>query len=149
MITQFILAMFATLGCCIIFHLPKRCMPASAVLGAIGWVTCQIAMNYGLSMTLATFLAALLVAMIGESFARILKDAATLFVIPGIIPLVPGGCMYYAMLYFIQGDSSLAGEWAAKAFMTAAAIAIALLVMSSVINIIVKIYEKVHSSSEE
>ena len=149
MITQFILAMFATLGCCIIFHLPYRCMPVSAMIGAVGWTCCQLLTQAELSIAVSTFIATLLVALLGEVFSRVLKDAATLFVIPGIIPLVPGGGMYYTMLYFIQGDMASAGEWGTRTVLIAIAIAIALLVMSSIVRIIVNINRKFSKERSE
>ncbi|MBQ8399032.1 MAG: threonine/serine exporter family protein [Clostridia bacterium] len=43
-----------------------------------------------------------------EVLARILKTPATVFLIPGLIPMVPGGSLYYTMAFLVQGDQSVA-----------------------------------------
>ncbi len=148
MLLQFLFAIMAVLGISIIFHLPVRCMPASVLLGAIGWVVLKAAENAGLSAVLATFLSALLIALLGDICSRVLKDATTLFIIPGIIPLVPGGGMYYTMLYFIQGDIASAGKCGTDTLMIAGAIAVALLTMASIIKILVNIYRKIKNRTK-
>jgi uncharacterized membrane protein YjjB (DUF3815 family) len=39
-----------------------------------------------------------------EIMARVLKTPATVFLIPGLIPMVPGGSLYYTMAFLVQGD---------------------------------------------
>lgn len=145
MITDFIFALLATAGCCLIFHVPARCIAPAAAIGGIGWITYRLMLSTEASYVLAVFIAALAVALLADICSRLLRDAATIFVIPGIIPLVPGAGMYYTMFYFIQGDMSLAQEWAIRTVMIAGAIAVGLLVMASVIKTVIHIKRRIRN----
>lgn len=41
-----------------------------------------------------------------EILARIVKTPVTVFVITSVIPMVPGGALYYTMLGLLQGDKA-------------------------------------------
>ena len=137
MITSFIFALFATFGFCILFHVPLRCMLPAAAIGGMGWFAYQLLMELGLGITASVFIAACLVAMLADICSRLIKEAATVFVIPGILPLVPGSGIYYTMFHFIRGNMDKAGAWGARTLMIAGAIALGLLVVASVIRIVV------------
>lgn len=137
MVTSFIFALFATFGFCILFHVPLRCMLPAAAIGGMGWFAYQLLMELGLGITASVFIAACLVAMLADICSRLIKEAATVFVIPGILPLVPGSGIYYTMFHFIRGNMDKAGAWGARTLMIAGAIALGLLVVASVIRIVV------------
>ena len=137
MITSFVFALFATFGFCILFHVPLRCMLPAAAIGGMGWFAYQLLMELGLGITASAFLAACLVALLADICSRLIKEAATVFVIPGILPLVPGSGIYYTMFHFIRGNMDKAGAWGARTLMIAGAIALGLLVVASVIRIVV------------
>ena len=137
MITSFVFALFATFGFCILFHVPLRCMLPAAAIGGMGWFAYQLLMELGLGITASVFIAACLVAMLADICSRLIKEAATVFVIPGILPLVPGSGIYYTMFHFIRGNMDKAGAWGARTLMIAGAIALGLLVVASVIRIVV------------
>ena len=52
----------------------------------------------------ACLLAAAFAIVYAELLARWLKTPATLFVVPSILPLVPGGSLYYTMSSAVHGD---------------------------------------------
>ena len=58
-----------------------------------------------------------------ELMAKALKTPATLFVIPAIIPLVPGGSLYYTMSYAVHRDVANARLYGTRTLETALAIA--------------------------
>ena len=130
------LALMGTVGFCILFQVPKRCIIFSSLLGALGWAVYSLCLSYDLSVFIAAFAAASTVAMFGEMFSRIKKEAATVFVIPGILPLGPGMGIYYCMFYFITGDESQMAYWLEQTLMIAGSIAVGLLVVSSIVRII-------------
>ncbi len=137
MFTSFIFALFATLGFCILFHVPVRCIFPAAVVGGAGWFLYQLLMEYDLGKTISAFLAACLVALLADICSRLIKEAATVFVIPGILPLVPGSGIYYTMFHFIRGNMEKSAAWGTQTLMIAGAIALGLLVIASLIRIIV------------
>lgn len=133
---QFIYATLATFGFTLIFRVPKRAIIVASLIGGFGWLTYQFAANYDFTPIIACFLGACTVALLSDIASKVSKDASTVFIIPGIMPLVPGAGMYRMMLEFIHNDMSGFADMAVQTLMAAGAIAVGLLVMGSLIKII-------------
>ena len=58
-----------------------------------------------------------------EDMARVEKAPATVFYIPALIPLVPGGSLYYAMSYAVRSDWDMVGRYGSATFYCALGIA--------------------------
>jgi len=131
-IKEFIYAFLCTVGFSVLFNIPRRLMVYSGFCGAIGWIVYSLVSNNLNSLITATFLGALVVGISGEIFARRLKKPATVFVIPGIIPLVPGYGLYYSMLKIIEKNYEEAISVGFEAILVAIAIASAVIIATSV-----------------
>jgi len=55
----------------------------------------------------ATFAASILIGIMGEIFAKKLKNPSTIFTIPGIIPLVLGITAYKTIKALIEGNLNI------------------------------------------
>lgn len=136
MIWAFLFAFCSTVGFCILFHVPKKHIVTAGFVGGMGWLTYTYFTTSGSGDILACFIGSCVVALISELFSRAFKDAATIFIIPGILPLVPGAGMYYTMLAILEGDVDKTAAIGTETLMMAGAIAVALLVVSSLIKLI-------------
>ena len=136
LLAQFIYAGLATLGFTLIFRVPKYAILVCSLIGALGWAAYQIVFSYGFTPVMACFLGACTVALLSDISSKIFKDASTIFIIPGIMPLVPGAGMYRMMLELIHNDMSGFATEATQTLMLAGAIAVGLLVMGSLLKII-------------
>jgi uncharacterized membrane protein YjjB (DUF3815 family) len=76
--------------------------------------------------------------LLAEIFARMFKAPATVFLITGIIPLVPGGGLYYTMDALIDGNMALFAEKGIEAAGIAGAIAAGSSLVSSMVRILPK-----------
>lgn len=123
-------AAFGTIGFCILFHVPLRSFIPAAITGAFAWMTYEISLNNGMTETVSIFLGACTVAILSEVFARIFKEAATIFIIPGILPLVPGAGIYYTLFAFIENNQENLTAYGTQTLMSAGAIAVALMTIS-------------------
>lgn len=132
---QFLWAFLSTAGFCFIFNVPRRHIPAGSLVGATGWLAYQLISAAGLSGIMACFAGSCTVAVLSELGARFFKDAATLFIIPGILPLVPGSGMYYTMQALLDNRLEEAAQVGLQTILMAGSIAVALLVVSSVIKV--------------
>ena len=132
MIREFLYALCSTIGFGILFNIPRKELPLSALSGAIGWVIYKELMNNFDSSIMASFFGALAVGISSEIFARIRKMPATVFVIPGIIPLVPGYGLYYAMLKIIEASYNEASAVGFETFLIALSIASGIIISTSV-----------------
>lgn len=136
---DFLFALFATLGFCIIFHVPARHIPAAAIIGALGWAIYRFCLMFEVSVLVSGFLASCAVGFFSYFAARIFKEAATIFIIPGILCLVPGSGMYNTMLELVNGNLDAAAATCSDTVMMAGAIALGLLAEGAALKIIISI----------
>jgi uncharacterized membrane protein YjjB (DUF3815 family) len=78
-----------------------------ALGGAITWSVYLIGMHFHISEPICYALAAAAGTLFAEILARIVKTPVTLFIITAIIPMVPGGALYYTMLGLLQGSQEV------------------------------------------
>ena len=127
-IIQFIYSFFATIGFAIYFGAPVSAIIPSGIAGGASWSLYFIIFSSLDNKILATFLGAFLVGALGEVLAIKYKKPATVFITPGLVPLVPGAGMYYTMSYLVSRDYNGFISTATEVFFTAAAIAIGIIV---------------------
>jgi len=139
MIWAFLFAFCSTVGFCILFHVPKKHIITASFIGGCGWVAYTYFITSGSGSVLACFAGSCVVAVLSDFFSRVFKDAATIFIIPGILPLVPGANMYYTMLAILEGNVEKTASVGTETILMAGAIAVALLVVASLIKLFVLI----------
>ncbi|WP_434311657.1 threonine/serine exporter family protein [Hominifimenecus sp. rT4P-3] len=123
-----------TLG--LIFCVPKRFLIYSGFTGMVGWCVYQILLGTGFDEMFSMFLPALLVAVVSHLFARFFKAPVTIFLVPGILPLVPGVGMYRIVYSILQEQSAAASYYFLYTLQTAAMIAIAIFITDTFFKII-------------
>lgn len=129
-------AYFATVCFGVLFSIPKSRIWISGFGGAIGWLVYSIGTVNGLSSALCAFLATLCVSTFAETAARILKNPVTIYLVTGILPFVPGAGMYNMMIAAIEKRFSDAASVSLDTLQTAGAIAIGIVIISSITKII-------------
>lgn len=140
---MFLFAVLGTLGFCILFNVPRKHLILVSLIGGIGLSVKQLVLVLDYDRLVACFLGACVVAILAEFGSRAGKDATTLFILPGIVPLVPGSILYAAMRSLLDSDLSKAAEYGAQTLLYAGAIALALVLAASVTRIFVAIINKI------
>ena len=96
MITTTILAIvesfLATLAYAVLFNVPKQYYTACGITGMAGWLL-YLAMCQVTTVALASFVGTLAVVLISRIFTVRKKCPITIFLVSGIIPLVPGAAV--------------------------------------------------------
>lgn len=128
---HFLYAFIASTGFSVFLCSPKKTLIASGFCGAIGWTSYYYLSSLLVNNISSNFIATLLVALISEILARKLKQPAIIFIIPGIIPLVPGLGMYNTMLYLVQSNFDEAISKGADVLFVGGAIALGVLIITS------------------
>ncbi|MGL6107043.1 threonine/serine exporter family protein [Romboutsia sp.] len=128
---HFLYSTLATVGFSIFLNSPVSTLLPAGITGGVGWAIFYYLMLVSSNSIFSNFIAAAIVSLMSEILARKLKHPAILFVIPGIIPLVPGLGMYNTMLYLVQGNYDLAIATGADVLFVASAIALGVLVITS------------------
>lgn len=113
-----------------LFRVPRRAIALCAVLGGLGYLIYECATPLLGSSMAGYFLGTLFMAICSEILARIMKMPATIFVIPAIIPLVPGVGLYNTMMYLIEGQSKQAVQTGTDTILAIIAMAMALVLTS-------------------
>ncbi len=103
-IIQIISAGVGALGFSLVFNLGKRNLVSATLGGSLSWFVYLVCFNCGMGYFISAVICSAFCQIYSEGFARILKSPATVFYIPTIIPLVPGGALYYTMYYATRSD---------------------------------------------
>jgi uncharacterized membrane protein YjjB (DUF3815 family) len=105
----------------VLFNVPVRALLACGFTGLLGHVSRSLFVVSGLMGTVpASLLAATAVSLLGVAFGRRLRAPAVIFVIPGIIPLVPGALAFRTIVDVVSLLE--AGPEAQQVAITAAAV---------------------------
>lgn len=105
-ILEIFCAALTTLGFSLLFHVRPCHLPVATLGGALSWVIYLLAERAGAGLFLCSLLAALAVCLWSETMARVRKAPANVFLIPGIIPLLPGSKLYYTMSAMVSRNSA-------------------------------------------
>ncbi|MCB2292303.1 threonine/serine exporter family protein [Clostridium algoriphilum] len=139
MILNSIYAFFSSLGFGILFNIRGKLLIIASLGGGLAWLTYLIAGRLQPSIVFSLFLAAMMGSIYSEIMARIYKNPVTMFIICAIIPLVPGGGMYYASLEAVKGNFNVALSKGAETLFSAGAIAVGIVFVASISTIFKKI----------
>ncbi len=106
-IIQILMGYLGSLGFNILFNIRGRKLLIASFGGLISWAVFLALESLLPSEAIRYFLSAAAVTVYGEVFARIEKTPTTTFLVPSVIPLIPGSSLYYTMNY------ALNKQWAA------------------------------------
>lgn len=128
---QVISAFFGVIALAVLFHVPKKYLMFSGLVGAIGWFVDLIVTAGTDNPMLSAFSAACFVALLSQIFARVLKAPVTVFLVSGVLPLVPGVGMYRMVYYLLQGNNVQTSYYFSYTLQMAGMIALAIFVVDS------------------
>ncbi len=131
MILDFIFSFLCTFGFGILFNIPRKQLVFASIGGALGWIVYSISLVQFDSVVMAAFTGALAVGFYSEIMAKERRVPATVYVIPGMIPLVPGYGLYYAIKKIIEADYIMAMEVGTETVLVALAISSAVILTTS------------------
>ena len=83
---------------------PRRSLLPAGLVGASGWAVLLLLHHVGASLIASTAIAAVLVGAAGNVLAGRQRTHPFLFVVPGMMPLVPGLTLYQGMLDLFTGN---------------------------------------------
>ena len=126
-----------TVGFCYLLAAPKRTILPASVNGVIGFVIYVILYRHmGQNIMLSHFAATVVVTVICEILARVMRLPSTIFLLTSLVPLVPGYSFYRAMLALVEDNGALAASQMLIAVQIVAAIAVGAAVTSVVFRML-------------
>ena len=142
-IIQVLAGFIGTLGFGVLFNVRGKRLLVGAVGGLLSWLLFILINKVVHNEPVAYFAVSVAISAYAEIMARVLKTPTTTFIITGLIPLIPGGSLYYTMAYAFESDIN---KFVAKAVYTlelAAALALGVITVTTIVRIINKITQKV------
>ncbi|NBK97418.1 MAG: threonine/serine exporter [Erysipelotrichia bacterium] len=136
MIIQGLASVLASLGFAIIFNIRGDKLISVSMIGGIGGITYYFCLQLGYGQVIALFVASVIISLLSEIFARIQKCPVTTFLLCALIPLVPGGGMYYTMLEVVRNNIDGAINAGADTIIQACSIVIGCMSVSSCLRMI-------------
>lgn len=134
---QFTGACAAAFAACFAYSLVVNIRGRLLVLAPLGaalcWLVYLACLPYFAEL-LCCFFATLVVSVYAEVMARVNRAPVTGFLLVGLLPLVPGGGIYYTMEYGISGDTINFLQTGLHTFGIAGSLALGILVVSSIVR---------------
>ncbi len=131
MIRDMVIAWVATVGFALVFNSPRRDLIYAGLCGSAGWGMYLWVADTLNSVAVATFVGAFAVGVLGEILARWRRNPVTVYVIPGILPLVPGYGLYRTMEQIILKNYTNAADTGFQVLLVALAISSGIIIASS------------------
>lgn len=138
MILEVMAAFISTFAFGIVFNIKGKNLVFASLCGSLGWFVYKFSLMIGVQDTTSLFLASIALSTYSEIFARVLKTPVTTFVIAALIPLVPGGGMYYTMVEAITGDIMKSLETGINTMTSAGALALGIVLVSTITKTVIK-----------
>lgn len=130
---QCLYAFVACLAFCIVFNVRGKALFFMPLGGALGWAVYLFCAPLQ-SELLQYFFGTLALSAYAEVMARAHKAPATGYLLVALLPMVPGGGIYYTMEYGIAGNMEMFLETGMHTLGIAGALAMGVLLISSCVR---------------
>ncbi len=112
---QILMGTLGTLGFNISFNIRGKKLIFATLGGMISWAVFLAMEPLLAGEGIRYFISAAAVTVYAELLARLMRTPTTTFLVPSIIPLIPGSALYYTMNYALNRQW---GDFGAQAFYT-------------------------------
>ena len=132
--TQFIQILaggVGSLGFACLFNIRGKRLLVATLGGVLSWFLFVIFSYFIPSDPINYFCVSLLVSLFAEVMARVMKTPTTTFVTTSLVPLIPGGSLYYTMAYGFHGDAARFVSKGVATLALAAALALGIIIAST------------------
>lgn len=136
---QIICGLLGSFGFAILYNIRGKKLIFASLGGFMSWALFVVFSKFINNEPICYLLVAVLISVYSEIFARVLKTPTTTFIIVSLIPLIPGGSLYYTMSSAFSGDVT---SFLSKAVITvelASALAIGIIVVTALAQVFNKI----------
>ena len=133
---QILMGGLGTLGFNILFNIRGRKLVLATLGGVISWSVFLVLCPWIPGEAIRYFLAAAAVTVYGEVLARVEKTPTTTFLVPSIIPLIPGSALYYTMNEVLNKRWDQFGQQAFYTLQLALSLAVGIIAVTTVVRLI-------------
>lgn len=123
-----------SLGFSLLFRMSKRKIPFAAIGGALTSVVYVICLASFGNEFFQNLFPALFATAYSEVLARLTKTPATPYLVISIIPLVPGGKLYYTIYYYLTSNHEQFSACLTQTIRIAGGLAVGIILVSVIIR---------------
>lgn len=145
---QILMGGLGTLGFNLLFHIRGKKLVLATLGGVISWAVFLALEPVLPGEAVRYFVSAAVVTAYGEILARVEKTPTTTFLVPSIIPLIPGSALYYTMNYALNKQWS---QFAGQAFYTvqlALALAVGIIAVTTAVRLVTTALRKLKKAEK-
>lgn len=135
-VIQTCMGMLGAIGFAILFHVKGNKLIAAGAGGALSWVVYLIVLGRYGDKALGLLASTIAVGILSEILARTMKTPVTILLVPMLIPLIPGGDLYYTTSNLIQGQEEAFRASLTLVVQEAGAIAFGIILVTCVVQLI-------------
>jgi len=126
-----------TLGYAFLLNAPLSTVMPASLTGLLGYVLYEALIRFSsCSMIFSYFFATVVITVLCEIEARMMRMPSTIFLLTALVPLVPGYTFYCAMLTLVENNGQAAASYGLEAVQIVAAIAVGAAITSVVFRAI-------------
>ena len=108
-LSHVVCSFLGTIGFAILFNIPSKYYLSAGLTGVAGWMMYMLlTAGFSVSSAMATFWGTCVVVLISRMLTVRMRCPITIFLIAGIIPLVPGASVYFTAYHLMTGELSAA-----------------------------------------
>ncbi|MBR3969758.1 MAG: threonine/serine exporter family protein [Ruminococcus sp.] len=116
----------------ILFNMRGKRLIAAAVGGLLSWGLFVVLSHFISNEPINYFIVAAIISLYSEIMARILKTPAAPVVTTSLIPLIPGGSLYYTMASAFESNFTTFLEKAVSTLQLACALALGIIAVTAI-----------------
>lgn len=136
---QVITGCIGSLGFAILFNIRGRRLLIATLGGFLSWALFVILEWILPSEPMNYFIVAFLLSIYAEIMARLFKTPTTTFITTSLIPLIPGGSLYYTMASAFESDLEKFLERAIDTLQLASALALGIIVATTMTRLLYRV----------
>ena len=138
-IVQIITGFIGSLGFAILFNVRGKKMLFAALGGLLSWAMFVLLGFLISNEPIRYFIVAASISLYAEIMARILRTPTTTFIRTALIPLIPGGSLYYTMAYALESDLTRFMEKGIYTLELALALALGVIIASAAAKTVLRL----------
>lgn len=135
-ILQLIMAFVGSLGFSMVFRLRKNLWVIASMGGVFCWGGYLLAFHITGHIFASGLLASALAAVYADMLASRKRAPIPLFLIPSVVPLIPGSTLYYTMSAAVQGNTEEVSVYGSLTLQYALSIAAGICIVWTILSIL-------------
>lgn len=138
-ILQILSGFAGSIGFCILFNIRGKRFVATAIGGLVSWLLYVITHKFIPNEAVVYLIVSCAISLYAEIMARVLKTPTTTFTITALVPLIPGGSLYYTMTALFRADRAEFIQRAVYTAQLAAALALGIVIVTGATRLFYKV----------